>query len=76
MTSSTFAIMSIWWFYYGHHIGTIASIIIMITIIIYIFSTITTMNAIIANRALGDFSKNPNQVIRDLILYTLEKMVS
>ena len=34
-----------------------------------------SMNAIIANRALGKFSKNPNQVIGDLILYTLEKLV-
>ena len=35
-----------------------------------------SMNAIIANRALGMFSENPNKVIQDLILYTLEKMVS
>ena len=35
-----------------------------------------SMNAIIANRALGMFSKNPEKVIQDLILYTLEKMVS
>jgi uridine phosphorylase len=35
-----------------------------------------SMNAIIANRALGKFSKNPNQVIGDLILYTLEKLVN
>ena len=34
-----------------------------------------SMNAIIANRALGKFSENPEQVIEDLILYTLEKMV-
>jgi len=35
-----------------------------------------SMNAIIANRALGKFSENPNQVIGDLILYTLEKLVN
>ena len=35
-----------------------------------------SMNAIIANRALGMFSENPDKVIQDLILYTLEKMVS
>ena len=36
----------------------------------------SSMNAIIANRALGMFSENPDKVIQDLILYTLEKMVS
>ena len=35
-----------------------------------------SMNAIIANRSLGMFSENPDKVIQDLILYTLEKMVS
>ena len=35
-----------------------------------------SMNAIIANRALGIFSKNPDQVIGNLILYTLEKLVN
>ena len=35
-----------------------------------------SMNAIIANRALGKFSKNPDQVIGNLILYTLEKLVN
>ena len=35
-----------------------------------------SMNAIIANRALGEFSKNPDQVIGNLILYTLEKLVN
>lgn len=35
-----------------------------------------SMNAIIANRALGLFSENPDKVIQDLILYTLEKIVS
>lgn len=34
-----------------------------------------SMNAIIANRALGKFSENPEQVIEDLIHYTLEKIV-
>jgi len=34
------------------------------------------MNAIIANRTLGIFSKNPDQVIGNLILYTLEKLVN
>lgn len=34
-----------------------------------------SMNAIIANRANGTFSKNPNKVIEDLIIYTLNKFV-
>lgn len=34
-----------------------------------------SMNAIIANRANGTFSKNPNKVVADLIKYTLEKLV-
>jgi len=34
-----------------------------------------SMNAIIANRALGEFSKNPSQVVEDLITYTLNKIV-
>lgn len=34
-----------------------------------------SMNAIIANRANGTFSKNPQQVINDLIKYTLDKLV-
>jgi uridine phosphorylase len=33
------------------------------------------MNAIIANRAQGTFSENPDKVIADLIIYTLDKMV-
>ncbi len=33
------------------------------------------MNAIIANRANGTFSKNPGKVVEDLIEYTLEKLV-
>ena len=35
-----------------------------------------SMNAIIANRALGEFSKNPGKVVEDLILFTLNKIVS
>ncbi len=34
-----------------------------------------SMNAIIANRALGTFNENPDKVIADLIIYTLDKMV-
>ncbi|SEE61755.1 uridine phosphorylase [Tenacibaculum sp. MAR_2010_89] len=34
-----------------------------------------SMNAIIANRATGTFSKNPSQIIEDLIIYTLNKLV-
>jgi uridine phosphorylase len=34
-----------------------------------------SMNAIIANRALGTFSENPDKAIADLIIYTLDKMV-
>ncbi|WBX74730.1 nucleoside phosphorylase [Tenacibaculum pacificus] len=34
-----------------------------------------SMNAIIANRANGTFSENPNKVISDLIIYTLDKLV-
>jgi uridine phosphorylase len=35
-----------------------------------------SLNAIIANRATGDFSSNPYQVVEDLIEYTLEKLVN
>lgn len=35
-----------------------------------------SMNAIIANRASGTFSKNPDKVIANLIIYTLNKMAS
>ena len=35
-----------------------------------------SMNAIIANRSLGEFSQNPLKVIEDLIIYTLDKMTS
>ena len=35
-----------------------------------------SMNAIIANRAHGTFSKNPDKVIANLIIYTLDKMTS
>ena len=34
-----------------------------------------SLNAIIANRANGTFSKNPGKVVADLIEYTLEKLV-
>ena len=34
-----------------------------------------SMNAIIANRANGTFSENPNKIVLDLILYTLDKLV-
>ncbi len=34
-----------------------------------------SINAIIANRANGTFSKNPGKVVADLIEYTLEKLV-
>lgn len=34
-----------------------------------------SMNAIIANRANGTFSKNPKKVVADLIEYTLDKLV-
>ncbi|WP_298342578.1 nucleoside phosphorylase [uncultured Algibacter sp.] len=34
-----------------------------------------SLNAIIANRANGTFSKKPNKVIEDLILYTLNKII-
>ncbi|MFI1773702.1 nucleoside phosphorylase [Thalassobellus citreus] len=34
-----------------------------------------SLNAIIANRATGDFSKNPRKTIENLILYTLNKIV-
>ena len=35
-----------------------------------------SMNAIIANRANGTFSKNPSKVVAELILYTLEKLTA
>lgn len=35
-----------------------------------------SMNAIIANRTNGTFSKNPSKVVADLILYTLEKLTA
>lgn len=34
-----------------------------------------SMNAILANRANGTFSKNPTEVVENLIVYTLEKLV-
>ena len=33
-----------------------------------------SMNVILANRATGEFSKNPKKAVNDLILYTLEKI--
>ena len=35
-----------------------------------------SLNAILANRATGEFSSNPNAVIEDLITFTLDKIVS
>lgn len=35
-----------------------------------------SLNAILANRATGEFSKNPNGLIEDLIIFTLDKIVS
>ena len=35
-----------------------------------------SMNAILANRALGTFSKNPQETIDKLIIYTLNKLIS
>ncbi len=35
-----------------------------------------SLNAIIANRATGDFSKNPKKTIENLILYALERIVN
>ena len=34
-----------------------------------------SLNAIIANRASGTFSENPSQVVEDLIIYTLNKII-
>ncbi|TDU40129.1 uridine phosphorylase [Gelidibacter sediminis] len=47
---------------------------------IYALSTLLghralSMNAIIANRATGEFSKNPSEIVNALISYTLEKLV-
>ena len=35
-----------------------------------------SMNAIIANRPLGEFSKDQGKVVSELIVYTLNKLVS
>ena len=35
-----------------------------------------SMNAILANRANGVFSEQPDKVIEDLIIYCLEKIVA
>ena len=34
-----------------------------------------SMNAIIANRATGEFSQNPTNLVNDLIAYTLDRLV-
>jgi uridine phosphorylase len=34
-----------------------------------------SLNAIIANRALGEFSSNPEKTVNDLIAYTLDKLI-
>lgn len=34
-----------------------------------------SMNAILANRALGTFSEDPGKLVEDLIIYTLDKLV-
>ena len=34
-----------------------------------------SLNAILANRATGEFSKNPKETVDDLILYTLNKLI-
>ena len=34
-----------------------------------------SMNAIIANRATGEFTQNPKKVVNDLIAYTLDKLI-
>lgn len=34
-----------------------------------------SMNAILANRATGDFSANPDKIVNDLIVYCLDKIV-
>jgi len=34
-----------------------------------------SMNAIIANRATGEFSEDPKAVVEELILYTLNKLI-
>ena len=35
-----------------------------------------SMNAILANRSLGEFSKNPSKVIEELIVYTLDRIAN
>lgn len=35
-----------------------------------------SMNAILANRATGEFSENPNKLVDDLIVYCLEKLTA
>jgi uridine phosphorylase len=60
--------------------GTRVTNLEMETSAIYGLSTLLghhacSMNAIIANRANGTFSKNPKKVVEDLIQYTLDKLV-
>jgi uridine phosphorylase len=38
--------------------------------------TCLSLNAIIANRALGEFSSNPEKTVNELIAYTLDKLVA
>ncbi|MFY0631171.1 MAG: nucleoside phosphorylase [Flavobacteriaceae bacterium] len=63
-----------------HHNGIRVTNLEMETSAIYGLSKLLghhacSMNAIIANRALGEFSQNPDKVIGDLITYTLNKIV-
>ncbi len=64
-----------------HHNGIRVTNLEMETSAIYGLSKLLghnacSMNAIIANRALGEFSENPEKVIEELIVYTLNKLVS
>ena len=34
-----------------------------------------SLNAIIANRAMGTFTKNPKKIVEELIVYGLEQLV-
>ena len=42
----------------------------------FLYKSIYLDKPIIANRALGEFSENPEKVIEELIVYTLNKLVS
>ncbi|WP_223034376.1 nucleoside phosphorylase [Hanstruepera marina] len=65
-------------FYFeGHRISNLE----METSVIYGLSKLLghkalSLNAIIANRATGEFSKDPKQVVESLINYTLNKLIS